>query len=122
MDKVYPLYFLFKHLRTCSPREITPHGNLIPFPPKRCLLGKSCSSWQLNPLLLRNLFPFSSGKLIHGGAWLGLSFCLLLIEESPFFHGHLNCRSYLETKFFSFIMSMGEKENLKKRWNFIFFG
>jgi hypothetical protein len=28
---MYPLYFLVKHLRTYSPQEIAPWGNLVPF-------------------------------------------------------------------------------------------
>jgi hypothetical protein len=52
----------------------------------------------------------------------GYHFVSFSLRKVLFSMGHLNLRSYLEANFFSIIMSMEEKENLKKRWNLIFFG
>ncbi len=64
LNKFYPLYFLVKHLGTCSLREVVFQNNLIPFSPRMKGVAFSLGE-KATPLLLKgkgNLLPSLWGK------------------------------------------------------------
>jgi len=77
LDKVYPLYFLVKHSRTCSLEEIAPCGNLIHFS-LPCKEGNICLALQGR----RELKKFE----IYISYWALFCNCVKIQNSRPLLH------------------------------------